>query len=809
MVDVDLKCCFVDYGPNCELPLINVTAINPRTVSIIQENTNRSFTNACSFHKSHFNNNFLCCVNPFNSHKKTLLYRKCVISFEMRDAYKLKYGEQSFVVGDPLCRLCFLKFNSSSMMSHNVKDRATAINNKLTQVCKLMHVSPVKVDFKDKIKVREMKLDKQIGTVSTSLSQDFGVVSPTNFPPFALSAHKNFLIKLQLQVESAKTFKDKVHFLTLAPENWQIKEIMRFFKVSQYMATVARKLDIFDFPVPKVARSLSESDKRLVIEIYDRESDCRPGMFECVSVVENGQRCKKQIKLLNCTIDELFALYKAESKAAGLDPVGRSTFFQLRPKEVVSADKPGMHSVCVCVYHQNVELLNSVLPLSRIDVDNSKYWYLNKIVCDMQSHACMTNVCLRCPNVSVISDILSELLIKKDLVSYKQWVKLNKDEPWALTEFESTVVTFIECFTSQLIFLKWHHYVWKSQRNFICGLKSSLPLDTVLFHCDFAENYTVVNQDEIQAAFFSPSQFTLHTAMVYYSTDGVPGSKSYCVLSNYNKHDTIAVHSFIKPVFDDLKSFKPEIKNVIFLSDGAASQYKNRKNMSALCKFKKIHDLNVEWHFSASCHGKGAVDGIGGTIKRILRDASIRGESIICPLAAVAYLNKREIKTKVFYVDKIEVQQMAIRLTSLFNVAIPIPGIRSFHAFYPIPAENKVACSMISGSDRTCHPVLLPPTPPDLAELKAWVYVAYVVSPNDGIWHVGQIVQQHHECIGVIRYLPDGDAGSYNAGNNPDFDRIPHNQIKYQFSKHDQISSGDGKITIKSSVIDQLYSLFY
>ena len=88
------------------------------------------------------------------------------------------------------------------------------------------------------------------------------------------------------------------------------------------------------------------------------------------------------------------------------------------------------------------------------------------------------------------------------------------------------------------------------------------------------------------------------------------------------------------------------------------------------------------------------------------------------------------------------------------------------------------------------------------------MYVAYVVSPNDGKWHVGQIVQQHHECIGVIRYLPDGDACSYNPGNNPDFDRIPHNQIKYQFSKHDQISSGDGKITIKSSVIDQLYSLF-
>jgi hypothetical protein len=52
-------------------------------------------------------------------------------------------------------------------------------------------------------------------------------------------------------------------------------------------------------------------------------------------------------------------------------------------------------------------------------------------------------------------------------------------------------------------------------------------------------------------------------------------------------------------------------------SDGPASQFKNRyvfnymKRLIPLLKLK-----NVQWNFFSTSHGKGAVDGIGGTAKR-------------------------------------------------------------------------------------------------------------------------------------------------------------------------------------------------
>jgi hypothetical protein len=49
-------------------------------------------------------------------------------------------------------------------------------------------------------------------------------------------------------------------------------------------------------------------------------------------------------------------------------------------------------------------------------------------------------------------------------------------------------------------------------------------------------------------------------------------------------------------------------------SDGAASQYKNWKNFINVCYHKNGFGTDAEWHFFATSFGKGARDGIGGTI---------------------------------------------------------------------------------------------------------------------------------------------------------------------------------------------------
>jgi hypothetical protein len=63
-------------------------------------------------------------------------------------------------------------------------------------------------------------------------------------------------------------------------------------------------------------------------------------------------------------------------------------------------------------------------------------------------------------------------------------------------------------------------------------------------------------------------------------------------------------------------SLNPEVENVTFISDGAASQFKQCFLFANLTFSKECYEVTVSWHFPATSHGKGGVDGIGGTINR-------------------------------------------------------------------------------------------------------------------------------------------------------------------------------------------------
>ena len=69
-----------------------------------------------------------------------------------------------------------------------------------------------------------------------------------------------------------------------------------------------------------------------------------------------------QKKLLLCSLDELYAIFKEKYPEA---KVGRSKFFQLRPKWCVFAGTSGTHVVCVCKYHENFKLILSAVGFTR------------------------------------------------------------------------------------------------------------------------------------------------------------------------------------------------------------------------------------------------------------------------------------------------------------------------------------------------------------------------------------------------------------------------------------------------------------
>ena len=106
------------------------------------------------------------------------------------------------------------------------------------------------------------------------------------------------------------------------------------------------------------------------------------------------------------------------------------------------------------------------------------------------------------------------------------------------------------------------------------------------------------------------------------------------------QHDTIAVYAFQQKVLNFIKKSMPFIENLIYFSDGCGAQYRNFKNFENLkYHFRDFH-LKADWHFFATSHGKNSCDGIGGTIKMLVANASLQRpikEQILTPKQLFLY----------------------------------------------------------------------------------------------------------------------------------------------------------------------------
>ena len=66
----------------------------------------------------------------------------------------------------------------------------------------------------------------------------------------------------------------------------------------------------------------------------------------------------------------------------------------------------------------------------------------------------------------------------------------------------------------------------------------------------------------------------------------------------------------------------PAMGEVIW-SDGPGGEFKNRFAPQILELLVKAHKKTFTWKFSATGHGKGVVDGVGGAVKGIVRTKSL------------------------------------------------------------------------------------------------------------------------------------------------------------------------------------------
>ena len=307
-------------------------------------------------------------------------------------------------------------------------------------------------------------------------------------------------------------------------------------------------------------------------------------------------------------------------------------------------------------------------------------------MCNTPLPDCYFGECKTCPGTDYLKEHLFSVLDESmiDTITFKQWTAVDRS---SLETVSQNSDDFVELFCEKLEALRSHSFIATQQRNFFDQCKSSLQRGELVVCADFSENYAFVLQDAAQGFHWNNAQSTLHPFVAYFreSQTSKVNHLNFVVISECLHHDTVAFHLFQTRLISFLKdrlSFVPV--KIIYFSDGAASQYKNRKNFINLCNHQADFGFHAEWHFSATSHGKGACDGLGGTVKRLATKASLQRpyeDQIMTPLQLYQWASKNIPGVNFEYCTLEEYEREKSLLEKRFDNSRTIAGTRRLHCF--------------------------------------------------------------------------------------------------------------------------------
>ncbi|CAF1529237.1 unnamed protein product [Adineta ricciae] len=337
--------------------------------------------------------------------------------------------------------------------------------------------------------------------------------------------------------------------------------------------------------------------KKKVFDYYCRDdiSYQSPGKRDTITVKENGAKLKLQRRYLLFSLRELYQLFVQENPQIKLS---LSSFQDLRPSNVLYKSSIP-HNVCVCIYHENISLLLQALSkyihgLERIDLHS----FINLIVCDPANELCMFGNCTHCINKFKIE--INDKIINPTLkIKWMLW-SISEQGRYEKIDYEGSVLECVTTLQEKIDHFLFHVFVKRQQSSYFETLKANVTDKKCLIQLDYAENFAVIDQNEIQSAHWSRQQISLFTVYIWTKSFTQP----MVIVSDDISHNKFTVSQCLEHVLKHLQLMIPLLQEVIIFSDGCASQFKQRylfKNLSFLADKYKI---GLSWNFFASNHGK-------------------------------------------------------------------------------------------------------------------------------------------------------------------------------------------------------------
>lgn len=288
---------------------------------------------------------------------------------------------------------------------------------------------------------------------------------------------------------------------------------------------------------------------------------------------------------------------------------------------------------------------------------------------------------------------------------------------------EKSADAFITEISKQLVPLIPHDFIAKKQSEFLNIRKQQLQRGEYIVISDFAENYSFVVQvliftwlpfsfakllfyffkDAVQRWHWANEQCTIHPFAIYYKDENhVLHHQSLVIIAESLRHNYDAVFQFQQELIKFLEERFGTIIKIFFFSDGAGSQYKNKKNFFQLCQYKASHAFDVEWHFFATSHGKGPCDGIGGAFKRNASKASLQrpyNNQITTAKELYDWAVSKDSEIVFRFCSEADFKKVERHLNSKFKKVHVVSGTHKLHSFIPLDDKN-IKAMRFSTSDK-------------------------------------------------------------------------------------------------------------
>lgn len=771
------------------------------------------------------------CSDPFNQHKQSRTKSLKVVTVDFYS--KLECLKDKVVPGEKLCPSCYIqasKFTpqgevkeqlaTSTTEEQNIPNvvenvpgpsalpalfsgSTTTISSSTTDVSNepdlslldvnaalvVLGETPVKkkgLSSKQKSRRGHMKLRSATRSLKRKLEAGYGVTVSSDESETErkiqrlddLTLYENMMKQLKDKFnEPSTSYAQKLQILTLSP--FTADRTKTEFGASSHMVKRSRRLKqlhgILALPDRKKGKILSQETKAKIEEFYEQDEISRicPGKKDYKSVLSlDGAKIQHQRRLLLGNLRELYQKWKEDNLDVS---VGFSTFAMSRPKWCILAGAQGTHSVCVCTIHQNPKLMIAAFQSKNLGYSD----LMQKTVCSIDSEQCMMRRCKECPGEENLINFLNSLKEETDEenqdIEYKQWVTTDRT---TLVTIKESISDFINNLAEKIVNLTRHHYTSKAQSAYLRTLKDAVKSDEeCIILGDFAENYSFIVQDAAQGFHWENSQATLHPFVAYYRTHDKPTLQhsSMCIISDSGKHSTAAVHTFQKHILSRLQSILPNLRKVHYFSDGCAGQYKNRYNFINLCHHQEDFNLECEWNFFATSHGKSACDGIGGTLKRLTAKASLQrttNRQILTPLDMFNFCKESIPNVIVFYISQEEVNSSEKMLEGRFSIARTIPGTQKLHRIIPISTNQLIVFSLSqSTSSQTVKVSQLKADCSEIEDnedtnrstLENYPDSSFIACIYEQKWWIGIVKQKsnEHDDLFISFMHPSGEAKQY------------------------------------------------